>query len=125
MKPDADSKVKSNKDEIVWGIKVFLTVLFLFSCFVQFNDPDPFLWCALYGIAVVVSVCDLVFGLRQNGVFLALGIFYFCVMTFWMVSFWPWNIEEQREVGGLFLLAFWGGLNFWHYKYSSLMIHTG
>ena len=116
MKLGVESKIESNKNWIIKGIKILLTVLFLFSCFVQLNDPDPLLWCALYGMAVVVSLCDLIFSLRKRWIFFIQGSVYFCVMIFWMLSSWPWNIEEQREIGGLFLLAFWGGLNFWHHR---------
>ena len=42
-----------------WGGRVFILLnvvmacLFLVGCAVQYNDPDPFVWMALYGVAAV------------------------------------------------------------------------
>ncbi|MFQ5936977.1 MAG: transmembrane 220 family protein [Acidiferrobacterales bacterium] len=37
------------------AINVVLTVLFLLSMAVQFNDPDPLLWMAIYGAVALIA----------------------------------------------------------------------
>lgn len=35
-------------------LNIILAVLFLLFAIVQYNDPDPFVWIAIYGIVAVV-----------------------------------------------------------------------
>jgi len=36
-------------------INILLTIIFLLSAYVQLNDPDPWLWVAIYGLVAGVS----------------------------------------------------------------------
>ncbi|MFQ6024426.1 MAG: transmembrane 220 family protein, partial [Acidiferrobacterales bacterium] len=36
-------------------VNIGLTLLFLLAMAVQFNDPDPVLWAAIYGCVAVIS----------------------------------------------------------------------
>ena len=125
MRSDVAPTSKSRLYWIVKGALSLLTLIFIYAGSVQFNDPDPVFWCALYGGAVVFSVLDFIGVVRNRVLFGTLGVFYASTLLFWMIRFWPWNIEEQREVGGLFLLVLWAALSYWNHRSSSLMIHTG
>lgn len=37
-------------------VNYVLAVMFLLFAFVQINDPDPFLWIAIYGIMAVICI---------------------------------------------------------------------
>ena len=115
MKPDVDSS-RSRLGAVVKVAQVLLTLLFAYSLSVQFNDPDPALWCSLYGGAILVSLLDLTGAFRNRWLIGAQGVVYLIVMVFWMLKFWPWGIEEQREIGGLFLLASWALLSCWAHR---------
>ena len=39
--------------------KIVLAVLFLIFAVVQYNDPDPWLWIAIYGIVAVAFIANL------------------------------------------------------------------
>ncbi|MFN7115478.1 MAG: transmembrane 220 family protein [Saprospiraceae bacterium] len=36
------------------NLNIILAILFLLFAIVQYNDPDPFVWIAIYGIVAVV-----------------------------------------------------------------------
>ena len=37
-------------------INIFLAILFVIFAIVQYNDPDPWIWIALYGYIALISV---------------------------------------------------------------------
>ena len=97
-------------------LKIFASlfaVLFLVSAGLQYNDPDPYLWYLIYGVAAVASVLyvfdklPLWLAVLAGLLFIGGGIFS-----------WPAqyegvtigggdinNIEEGREALGLFITS--------------------
>ena len=53
-------------------INITLTILFFLFAIVQFNDPDPWLWVAIYGLVAGVSA-GAILG-KYNKVLVYLGI---------------------------------------------------
>ena len=37
-------------------INILLAIVFLLSAYVQLNDPDPWLWVAIYGLVAGISI---------------------------------------------------------------------
>ena len=96
--------------------------LFLVSLAVQYNDPDPYLWMPIYGLAAVLAGRGAAghLDLRAN---LAALLLYLALFALWAPSlgharreaFEHWHMlapedEEPREAGGLALCALWTGL---------------
>src|SRR3954462_8183401 len=100
-----------------------MALLFAVAVAVQYNDPDPIRWMAIYGAAFVVTVMAAARGRAPGfgaaivgGVALAWG-------AYWAVSsgtpaalyehmFDAWEmkntaIEEAREASGLLIVAVW------------------
>ncbi len=88
-------------------------ILFLISAVLQYNDPDPFLWIAIYGIAALVAMgfvfnkisykVPLIIGLLG-----VLGFFYVFPEKFEGFAIGQGdikNIEEGREAFGLLIIA--------------------
>jgi hypothetical protein len=94
--------------------------LFLFSVAVQYNDPDPIRWMAIYGIAAVVCGLEL---WRRTPTWLpavvmliavawAIGIGYGAHADAVRHMFDQWemknvHVEEAREQYGLTIVAAW------------------
>ncbi|MBL7474145.1 transmembrane 220 family protein [Robertkochia sediminum] len=89
------------------------TLLFLISALVQYNDPDPYLWYFIYGMAAVISMMY-IFEKLPFWVALIAGIA--CLAG--VIITWPQqfegvtigqgdikNIEEGREALGLLITA--------------------
>jgi hypothetical protein len=92
--------------------------LFLLSVVVQYNDPDPIRWMAIYGAAlamcllrgrvpwwapVIVAVVAVLWGLT-----LAPGVFSEAQLADLVRTMKHENhAEEARELGGLCLVALW------------------
>jgi hypothetical protein len=96
--------------------------LFLLSAAVQLNDPDPWLWIPLYGVAAALAGLGAAgrLPLAPNAAALALFVGLFAL---WAPSlpaarreaFAHWRMrsagdEEAREAGGLALCALWSVL---------------
>ena len=96
--------------------------LFLLSVAVQYNDPDPWLWMPIYGVAAVLAaLCAagrLPFWPNAAALVLYLGLF-----AVWAPSlrgarreaFESFHMqaaadEEPREAGGLALCALWSAV---------------
>ena len=125
MKQDVESTNKNSLYWMVQAIIIALTLIFAYAWSVQFNDPDPIFWCFMYGGAVFISVIDWMKFVRNRMIFATMGVLYASVLVYWMFRNWPWDVEEQREVGGLSLLILWASLSYWNHRSSSLMIQTG
>lgn len=87
--------------------------LFVVSALVQYNDPDPWIWIIIYGLAALVSF-GFALGRISFGVLLSLGI----VALLGFIYSFPEefegfeigggdirNIEEGRESFGLLIIS--------------------
>lgn len=92
---------------------LLMGILFLWAAFVQYNDPDAFLWYIAYGAAFLVSILFVV-GRLPLAAALILGVVY----TLGGIYFWPEkfegvsigagdidNIERARESLGMLMVA--------------------
>jgi hypothetical protein len=83
-------------------------LLFAYSAIVQYNDPDPLRWIALYGCAAVLSA-GAIFEATPRPMLLALA----CAAGIWAVTIVPvvaserdfTGTEEERELLGLAIVA--------------------
>jgi Transmembrane family 220, helix len=97
---------------------------FLFSVAVQYNDPDPFRWMLIYGMAALACVLKLLgrlawylpaavgvaaFGWAAS---LAPGVIGKTTFGEMFQEFHMINtvVEEAREMGGLLIVAAWMGV---------------
>jgi len=115
-----------------------MAVLFAVAVVVQFNDPDPLRWMAVYGAALAVSTLAAVRGsvpvvlpAAVGGVALAWGLFLgetsSAALRTYLHMFDAWemkntSIEEARETTGLLIVFFWmvvDGLWSWFFPRSS------
>lgn len=98
-----------------------MLLLFAFAAVVQVNDPDPFAWTLIYGLAVVACVLAI---LRRGHWLVPVSIAALAVI--WAAAISPRvlgqvpfldmfgafemrdaGIEESREMYGLLLVAVW------------------
>jgi len=100
-------------------VHFLMFLLFLLSCAVQYNDPDPLTWIALYGYAAVLTV--FAFYKKYSASALLLGLIIYLAGFFYYaqplnVSWWA--LEEGREAMGLMISAVWMGvlLYIWYGK---------
>ena len=88
-------------------------ILFLISAVLQYNDPDPLLWIAIYGMATLVTL-GFVFNKVSYIVPALFGLL--CVIGFFLIfpeKFEGFaigkgdikNIEEAREAFGLLIIS--------------------
>jgi hypothetical protein len=85
-----------------------MIAIFLLSCAVQYNDPDPWTWIAAYGLAGLVTAFALAG--RYSPIVIPLGLAYFGWAMFNMPHVEPgvWlETETARESGGLMICAIW------------------
>lgn len=104
------------------GLNWVMSALFLLAVVVQFNDPDPARWIAIYAAALAVSV---VVALR-GGVPMVVPLVVMAIAAVWGVitmgdvpdggtylhMFDAWemksvSVEEAREASGLLIVAVW------------------
>lgn len=106
---------------IVRGLNWLMCALFLLSVLVQWNDPDPIRWMAIYGAAFAISVAV---ALRAR-VPAQVPLLVAAVALAWAVStidggrttgyshmFDSWemksaNVELAREATGLLIVGAW------------------
>lgn len=98
-----------------------MAVAFLFSVVVQYNDPDPLRWMAMYGAALVACILFATGRLRW---YIAAGIGLIALL--WAIDWAPgvlgktrfsemfgaWEmknerVEEAREFWGLMIIVGW------------------
>jgi hypothetical protein len=104
------------------AINGVMAALFLFAVAVQYNDPDPIRWMAIYAAACALSITAAARGRAPRwlsavvcivalawGIEWALGIssvgLYAHMFDAWEMKSVP--IEEAREASGLFIVATW------------------
>jgi hypothetical protein len=107
-------------------IAALMAALFFVAVAVQYNDPDPLRWMALYGAASVVSIMAAIRGQAPvaastivGGVAIVWSLFWFITSTarlgVYAHMFDAWEmkstpIEEAREASGLLIVAVWMGV---------------
>jgi len=114
--------VSTTQRSVVWtALNVLLALMFAFSVVVQFNDPDPVRWIAIYGAALVVSILEV---RRRTPVWLPVVVALAALV--WAATIAPRvighvrfldmfsafemkneGIEESREMYGLLIVAAW------------------
>lgn len=96
-------------------------LMFLFSVVVQFNDPDPLAWAAIYGLAALACALSLLGRLRPwlPGLIAAVAVLWGINIAPRVVGRVPFlemfgafemkdlGVEESREMYGLLLIAAW------------------
>jgi len=100
-------------------LAALMCALFLVSLAVQYNDPDPYLWMPIYGLAAWLAWTGVRgrLSFRANAIALAI---YLALFAAWAPSlfraraaaFEHWHMlapddEEPRESGGLAICAAW------------------
>jgi hypothetical protein len=105
----------------VWTLaNAFMLLIFLFAAVVQFNDPDPVAWIAIYVVAAAVCGRELRPGASAWAslavalvAFLWAGSLYYRARDVPVSSlFAEWemrdiHVEEAREMYGLLIVAGW------------------
>lgn len=106
----------------VWPVaNATMLALFLFAAAVQYNDPDPFVWMAIYVAAAAVCATE---ARRRTPPWLAAGVMTAALL--WAASiayrasglaplaslFAEWEmrdaaVEEAREMYGLLIVGVW------------------
>ena len=100
---------------------VVMLLMFLFSVAVQYNDPDPWRWMPVYGVAALACVLELRGGLRWwIPMLIGIGCLAWAAtiapQVFGRVPFadmfgaWEMKnegIEESREMYGLLIVTVW------------------
>jgi hypothetical protein len=100
-----------------------MALLFAVAVAVQYNDPDPLRWMAVYGAAFVIALMVAVRGRGPivaaagvGAVALVWGLYWAVTsgtpLTLYEHMFDSWemkntSIEEAREASGLFIVAIW------------------
>lgn len=93
-----------------------MALLFIFWAAFQYNDPDPFLWILVYGLASLASVLFLIkrlplaFPLAFCLIGVCWGIYLSTVITYEPPLI---AIEEWREMMGLVVISSWMGFLSW------------
>ena len=102
-------------------LNVIMTVAFLFSVAVQYNDPDPVRWMAIYGAAAAACILSLTGNLSWKfsaavglaallwAAVWAPGVFSRPFPTTMVDEFHMTGVadEEARELGGLLIILIW------------------
>jgi Transmembrane family 220, helix len=99
-----------------------MALLFAFAAAVQFNDPDPMRWIAIYGAACALSL--VVFFRRHVSASAAVAVFIIAMGWAALIAcggpapseygqmFAAWemkspSVEQAREASGLLIVAVW------------------
>ena len=100
-----------------------MALLFAVAVAVQYNDPDPIRWMAIYGAALVVALTAAVRGRAPLPATAVVGLVALAWGIYWagtsgtalrlyehMFDSWEMKnaaIEEAREASGLLIVACW------------------
>ena len=99
-----------------------MALRFAFAAALQFNDPDPMQWIAIYVAACVLSL--VAFAGRRVPLAAAIGVFVIAIVWAALIAFggpaaseyghmfdaWEMkspSVEEAREASGLLIVAAW------------------
>tara|TARA_R110002050_G_scaffold109796_5_gene221205 strand:+ start:15249 stop:15605 length:357 start_codon:yes stop_codon:yes gene_type:complete len=92
-------------------LSLIFTILFLWAAFVQWNDPDPFFWYAVYGSAAIASMLFFLDKLNYKFAFILATLYFVGIFLSWPSEFEGVkigngeinNIEHARESLGLLI----------------------
>ena len=108
----------------IWrGLNLLMLLMFVFSAVVQYNDPDPWIWMAIYALAALACLQELLW----NDNPLLVPAVVAAIALVWAISLLPGVIGEvriselfaefemkgdlmvevAREAGGLLIVAVW------------------
>jgi hypothetical protein len=104
------------------ALNVGTALLFLFAAVVQYNDPDPLRWIAIYGAACLASITAaagkpfrpaVVAGIAAVALIWSVAIMfqgqggadYLHMFDAWEMT--AINVEQARETVGLLIVAAW------------------
>ena len=99
-----------------------MALLFAFAAALQFNDPDPIQWIAIYTAACALSL--VMFVRRRLMLWMPLAVFAIAIVWAALIAFggpaaseyghmfdaWEMkspSVEEAREASGLLIVAAW------------------
>ena len=103
--------------------RVFL-IIYVLSAAVQYNDPDALLWASMYLVAAAMCIVQI----RKKQprwlppALLVISLAWIALLlpsivtqvspeeVFASIRMKTKAVEEAREIGGLFLVAFWSGV---------------
>ena len=99
----------------------FFLLAFLLSAAVQYNDPDPIRWIAVYSAAAALCLAQYLVVLPRwvYAVLLAVCVVWIALWLpavvgkvslheiFESITMRTRSVEEAREIGGLLLVALW------------------
>jgi hypothetical protein len=103
-------------------LHVAMALLFAWSAYLQYNDPDPLPWMAIYVAALVLALSGAIAApLRWQSALVATIAFTWGMALLPAVPRWAHNDvrttfymktgddieEEARECGGLLIVSFW------------------
>jgi transmembrane protein TMEM220 len=103
-------------------LDAFMTALFVLSIAVQYNDPDPLYWMAVYTPPALLSGMALAGRFRARPTALAFAVYLVLALYHLpafkqatLASFDSFHMhsiadEEVREAGGVWLCAIWTGV---------------
>ena len=112
----------SRLSSLLWKVgDSIMLALFAFAVIVQFNDPDPFRWVALYALAAAACALSLARRLRWwfPAAITAVSLIWAATLAprvighvrfldmFGAFEMKSIAIEESREMYGLLLIAVW------------------
>lgn len=94
-------------------LAIFFSGVFLWAAYVQYNDPDAWLWYAIYGLAALASILFLLGKLRYWMAASLVVIYLFGAFFIWPENFQGVsigegdivNIERGREALGLLIVS--------------------
>src|SRR5436309_8511596 len=102
---------------------VLMTGLFALAVAVQYNDPDPVRWMAIYGAACLVTLMVAIRGRAPLAAPVTVGLVAVAWCVYWastsradlgtyghMFDAWEMKnepIEEAREASGLLIISVW------------------
>jgi len=110
------------RTKLVDSVNYFFLLIFLLCVAVQYNDPDPFRWMAIYGAG---AACCALFTVRKLPWYLAAAVGLVALIWAFLILPDVWGrsipmkevfstihmlslgVEEVREMGGLLIVAFW------------------
>ncbi len=93
-----------------------MALLFISWAAFQYDDPDPFLWILVYGLAALASVLFLIkrLPLAYPLIFSAVGIGWALYLSAIVIYDAPLlGIEEWREMMGLVTISVWMAILAW------------
>ena len=111
-----------NPTKLVDSVNYFFLLIFLLCVAVQYNDPDPLQWIAIYGAALV---CCTLFAVRKLSPYVAAAVGLAALIWAFLILPEVWGrpipinevfatihmlspgVEELREMGGLLIVSFW------------------